>query len=47
MQDKLAENSRKVAIIPTHLWDDVCIRGDKRLPLKCKCALSKPLKNLP
>lgn len=46
MQDKLAENSKKVAIIPNRLWDDVFITEKKRLSLKCKCILGNPLKNL-
>lgn len=46
MQDKLAENSKKVAIIPNHFWDDVFITEKKRLSLKCKCMLGNPLKNL-
>lgn len=29
MQDKLAENSKKVVIIPNHFWDDVFITEKK------------------
>lgn len=46
MQNKLAENSIKVAIIPNHFGDDVFITEKKRLPVKCKYTLGNPLNNL-
>lgn len=46
MLDKLAENSKKVAIIPTHLWDDVFFSKNEKLSLKCKCTLGKSFRDL-
>lgn len=46
MLDKLAENSKTVAIIPTHLWDGVFFNKKERLSLKCKCTLGKSFRDL-
>lgn len=42
MQDKLAENSEEVALIPNHSWDDF-IPGKERLSFRCKGTLGDPV----
>lgn len=46
MQGKLAENSKKVAVIPNHFWADVFLTEKEGSSLTCKCARGNPVKNL-